>query len=98
MADLKTYRGNCHCGAFVFEIDVPEIKVVKECNCSICTRKAYLHVRPGKDNFRVVKGDVDGLSSYTFGAKKIEHKFCGSCGTGVLARDLNTTGISINAS
>lgn len=74
----KTYRGNCHCGAFVFEMDAPEIKSVGECNCSICHRKAYLWVFPGKDNFRVVKGGVDQLTSYTFGSKKMEHKVCPS--------------------
>lgn len=72
--DNKTYRGNCHCGAFVYEAECPEIKEVTSCNCSICVRKGYLWVFPGKDNFRFVKGDADGLTGYEFGQKMINHK------------------------
>lgn len=82
---LQTYRANCHCGSFVYEIDLPKVDSVTECNCSYCTKKGYLLIRP-KDagSLRVVKGDIDGLSSYTFGAGKIHHKFCPHCGTGVI--------------
>ncbi|KAI9901625.1 hypothetical protein N3K66_003442 [Trichothecium roseum] len=80
----KTYRGNCHCGAFVYEAECPEIKEVTSCNCSICVRKGYLWVFPGKDNFRFVKGDADGLTGYEFGQKMINHKFCPTCGTPLL--------------
>ena len=40
MADteLKTYYGNCHCAAFKFSMKVPELKSVRTCNCSICSR------------------------------------------------------------
>lgn len=38
VAGLKTYKGNCHCGNFKFSIKIPEVKKVRSCNCSICTR------------------------------------------------------------
>ncbi|KAH7123343.1 glutathione-dependent formaldehyde-activating enzyme [Dactylonectria estremocensis] len=90
MADVeeltKTYRGNCHCGAFVYEIDLPEIKTVNECNCSICSRKGYLWLfPPTRDGFKIVKGAEDELTTYTFAAKHLHHKFCPTCGTGVVA-------------
>lgn len=71
---LRTYRGNCHCGAFVYEINVPEVKSVAECNCSICYKKGYIRLFLEKKNFRVAKGDITQLSSYTFGGKRAEHQ------------------------
>lgn len=71
---LKNYRGNCHCGAFVFELQTPEITTVGYCNCAICVRKGYLEVFPGPDNFQFVKGNEDDLTAYSFGEKKIIHK------------------------
>lgn len=73
-APLKTYRGNCHCGAFVFEAQMPEIKDVMQCNCSICQRKGYLLVNPVEGSFKVVKGDLDQLTTYRFASEKIQHK------------------------
>ncbi|KAK3347015.1 Mss4-like protein [Lasiosphaeria hispida] len=81
---LKTYRGNCHCGAFVYEVELPEIKAVSACNCSICTKKGYLWVKPSE--IKVVKGDEDALTGYTFGSKTFYHKFCPTCATPLLAR------------
>ncbi|KAI5459314.1 glutathione-dependent formaldehyde-activating enzyme [Mariannaea sp. PMI_226] len=82
----KTYRGNCHCGAFIYEIDLPEIKAVNDCNCSICSKKGYLWLFPGGlDSIKIVKGSVDELTNYTFGKGNLHHKFCPHCGIGVLA-------------
>ncbi|KAM0275888.1 hypothetical protein ACHAQH_007320 [Verticillium albo-atrum] len=85
MSDLTTYRGNCHCGAFVFEVDLPVLTSVTECNCSICRRKGYIGNFPiSRDVFRVVKGAEDDLVIYEFGAKRFQHKFCSNCGTAVI--------------
>lgn len=78
---LKTYRGNCHCGAFVYEIEAPEIKTVSECNCSICYKKGYLWVIPAAGTYKAVKGDEDALTVYSFGGGNITHKFCPTCAT-----------------
>ena len=36
--DLKVYKGNCHCGKYKFHLKIPELKKIRTCNCSICTR------------------------------------------------------------
>lgn len=77
--NVKTYRGNCHCGAYVFEFDAPEIKTYTECNCSICFKKGYAWLFPGHDNIKVVKGDDNTLKTYQFNEGKFEHRVSGSC-------------------
>jgi hypothetical protein len=71
--ELRTYRGNCHCGAFVYEAELPEIKSAMECNCSICHKKGYLWVN-AKAKYEVVKGTDDTLARYTSGPKKLVHR------------------------
>ncbi|KFH45967.1 Centromere protein V-like protein [Hapsidospora chrysogenum ATCC 11550] len=83
---LKTYRGNCHCGAFVYEADLPEITSAIECNCSICVKKGYLFLFLGRDKFRVVKGSEDQLTVYAFGTRVLEHLFCPKCGITPIVR------------
>jgi hypothetical protein len=71
----RTYRGSCHCGAFVYDIDLPELRVVVECDCSFCRRTGNLYVPTGEDaNFRVVNGSEGNLTSYTFGPGSKIHK------------------------
>jgi hypothetical protein len=72
-AETITYRGNCHCGDFAFEINVPEIKEGYDCECSICVRKGYLWLMPGKNNVKIVKGSLEQLTTYSFGEKKLKH-------------------------
>ncbi|OAA73593.1 glutathione-dependent formaldehyde-activating enzyme [Cordyceps fumosorosea ARSEF 2679] len=86
-APLRTYRGNCHCGAFVYEAELPEITAATECPCSICRKKGYLLVGANTEtaHFKVVKGSLKSLPEYTFGTKALCHKFCSNCGTAVLA-------------
>ncbi|KAF2174366.1 hypothetical protein K469DRAFT_500987, partial [Zopfia rhizophila CBS 207.26] len=72
----QTYRGNCHCGAFVYEIQVPEIKSVYECDCSICYKNGYLWVFPYLHDYKIVKGDDNTLKEYAFANKTIIHKVC----------------------
>ena len=71
---MKTYNGNCHCGAIKFRIQVPEIETVKVCNCSICYKKGYCFVSPPKrDDFEMLQG-ADMLESYSFGERAILHQ------------------------
>lgn len=69
---VKTYRGNCHCGAFVFEVDAPEIVTGSDCNCSICTKRAYLWLVPEKPI--VVVKDEGKLVGYRFASKNMDHQ------------------------
>jgi hypothetical protein len=71
--ELKTYHGNCHCGAFKFNLKLPEITSVMGCNCSICFRKDYKWVFPGAGGFSIEKGEGT-LKDYEFGPKSMAHQ------------------------
>ena len=70
--------GGCHCGAIRFRVRVPEL-VALDCNCSICTKKGFLHVIVKRDDLELVRGD-DSLATYTFGTHTAKHHFCKTCG------------------
>jgi hypothetical protein len=72
-AELKTYKGNCHCGAFKFTVEIPELTSVGECNCSICFRKGYKWIFPGAGCFTIEKGE-GSLKDYEFGKHSMSHK------------------------
>jgi hypothetical protein len=74
-SELKTYKGNCHCGAFKFSIKIPELTSVTECNCSICFKKRYMWVAPGAGCFTIEKGE-GSLKDYEFGKRSMSHKVC----------------------
>ena len=79
MADLVTHSGGCHCGAVRFEADAPAELEVDECNCSICSKTAYLHLIVPKARFRLLQG-ADQLTSYSFDTHEAKHLFCKICG------------------
>ena len=62
---LKTYRGNCHCGAFVWEAELPEITVGRTCNCSVCYKKGSMYAFPPRTDIRWIKGSFDELAGYS---------------------------------
>ena len=75
---MSTFTGRCHCGAVRFEVDT-ELARVSACNCSICTRKGYLHAIVPREQFRLVAG-ADALATYRFGTMTAQHRFCRHCG------------------
>jgi len=78
----KEYIGHCHCEAYKFKLTMPELSGMS-CDCSICSKKAYVWAFAGPDAFELIN---DGeLVSYTFGKGSLTHKFCPTCGTAVLA-------------
>jgi hypothetical protein len=52
---------------------------VTECNCSICTRKGFLHCIVPPERFRLVAGE-DAITTYQFGTRTARHHFCRTCG------------------
>ncbi len=48
--DVQTYQGGCHCGRVRFEITT-DLSRATECNCSICSKKGYLHHMIGRSGF-----------------------------------------------
>ena len=75
---MPTWTGSCHCGRVRFEVTA-ELARVTECNCSICTRKAYLHLIVPREQFRLLSG-ADDLTTYRFGTLTARHEFCRHCG------------------
>jgi hypothetical protein len=74
---LKT--GGCHCGAVKFEVNISENPVVAECNCSICSKSGYLHLKVHAESFRLVSGK-EFITTYTFNTGVAQHYFCKICG------------------
>jgi len=79
MSAMITHRGGCHCGRVRFEVDAPAELVIDECNCSMCTRTAFLHLIVTADRFRITRG-TDALTNYTFNTGTAKHTFCATCG------------------
>ena len=74
-----THAGGCHCGRVRFEVDAPANIVADECNCSICSKTAYLHLIVPRSAFRLLSGD-DAIETYTFNTGAARHTFCRHCG------------------
>jgi hypothetical protein len=75
---MTTFRGGCHCGAVRFEVD-GELTSVEVCNCSICTRTAYLHWYVAPERFRLLT-PAGAYDTYVFGTGVAKHHFCRRCG------------------
>jgi hypothetical protein len=50
-----------------------------DCNCSVCTKKGFLHLIVTKDAFELVSGG-EHLTTYTFNTGVAKHTFCRVCG------------------
>lgn len=74
----NTYEGGCHCGAIRFRVVVERYEVY-ECNCSICSKKGFLHLIVPPEQFTLVSGG-DVLTTYTFNTGVAKHTFCRICG------------------
>jgi len=80
---LKIYTGSCHCGAVTLALKtkpLPQCEI-KQDNCSICVRNAYICVYPSLSQV-TIDGQED-TTGYRFGKKFIEHRFCRTCGVPV---------------
>ena len=77
-AGAKTYSGGCHCGAVRFEATAA-LEFADECNCSICTKKAYLHWVVPRDAFKMLT-PAENLTTYSFNTGVAKHHFCRTCG------------------
>jgi hypothetical protein len=73
------HKGGCHCGAVRFEFEGPAHLDVTECNCSICSKTAYLHYFVKQHTFKILQG-ADQLTEYTFDTGEAKHLFCKHCG------------------
>ncbi len=72
------YRGGCHCGRVRYEVSGP-MERVSQCNCSICTKKGYLHWIVSRERFRLLT-PLSELATYVFNTGLAKHHFCPVCG------------------
>lgn len=76
---MTRHTGGCHCGRVRFEIEAPASIKATQCNCSICSKTAYLHLFVARQNFNLLRGE-DALTTYTFNTGVAQHYFCRHCG------------------
>jgi hypothetical protein len=75
---VPTYDGSCHCGRVRFRVTAALDKVVR-CNCSMCTKKGFLHLIVPPAQFALLSG-ADDLTAYRFNTGIAKHEFCRHCG------------------
>ncbi len=78
VARYTRYSGACHCGRVRFEVRA-DLASATLCNCSICTKKGFIHLIVEPSQFELLAGG-DALVSYRFNTGVAEHKFCAQCG------------------
>src|SRR3954469_8173567 len=70
--------GGCHCGAVRFEV-LLDASTGSMCNCTICNKLGTVGAIVKPAAFRLVSGEAD-LSTYEWGHKVGQRKFCKHCG------------------
>ena len=78
MTETPTYRGSCHCGKVVFEINAAVERGLR-CNCSLCRRKGAVMALVPEAAFRLISGE-DALRLYQYNTMVARHHFCSTCG------------------
>jgi len=78
---MNKYEGSCHCGAVKFTFDLPEVKEVLQCNCSICSRKGIrMSTSTVPPDLIEISAQPNVLSTYQFASERAQHHFCSICG------------------
>lgn len=72
------YNGGCHCGQVRFEVET-DLDDISDCNCSICSKKGFLHLIVEPEKFRLLSGEGN-LATYKFNTGTAQHSFCRTCG------------------
>src|SRR6478609_11579688 len=75
---MRTLDGGCHCGRVRFRVTA-ELDRVTYCNCSMCSKKGFLHLIVAPSQFELLSGKGD-LATYTFNTGVARHTFCRHCG------------------
>jgi hypothetical protein len=75
---MQTYDGGCHCGRVRFRVTA-DLDRVSQCNCSMCTKKGFLHLIVPPERFELLAGR-DDLATYEFNTRVARHHFCRHCG------------------
>ncbi len=75
---MPTYQGGCHCGRVRFAVTT-DLRNVIDCDCSICTKKGFLHVIVELEHFQLFS-PPEAVTLYQFNTKTAKHYFCPVCG------------------
>jgi len=75
---LTTQEGGCHCGRVRFRVR-SDFAIMSDCNCSMCTKKGFVHLIVPLDQFELLSG-ADNLTTYSFNTHVAKHTFCKTCG------------------
>lgn len=75
---LDSWEGGCHCGRVRFRVS-GDLSRVTECNCSVCSKKGFLHLIVPPDQFELLCGG-EALERYQFNTGTATHMFCRHCG------------------
>lgn len=78
------YRGSCHCGLVRFTVTAPRALTALDCNCSVCSKRGYLHLTVPRTAVRLEEGAEEAMVTYRFGSRVAQHTFCGVCGVQAL--------------
>jgi hypothetical protein len=74
----QVYEGGCHCGRVRFRV-AASLDRVTYCNCSMCSKKGFLHLIVAPDRFELLSCK-DALTTYRFNTGVAQHTFCSTCG------------------
>jgi len=75
---MQTMQGGCHCGRVRFKVTA-DLDRVTYCNCSMCSKKGFLHLIVSPQQFEMLSGE-DDLITYEFNTRTAKHTFCKTCG------------------
>jgi hypothetical protein len=75
---MSTFEGGCHCGRVRMRV-TGELADTVDCNCSMCTKKGFLHLVVPREQFQLLAGQ-DDLTTYRFNTGVAQHTFCRHCG------------------
>jgi hypothetical protein len=75
---MSIHTGACHCERVRFRVRA-ELSEITVCNCSICTKKGFVHLIVPTSQFELLAGD-DDLTCYRFNTGLAKHTFCRHCG------------------
>lgn len=97
MTQMIRHAGGCHCGRVRFAVHAPAQLEVQECNCSMCSKTAYLHLIVAKSRFELLGGQ-ESLTTYLFNTGTARHLFCSTCGIkSFYVPRSHPDGVSVNA-
>ena len=75
---MISLEGGCHCGSIRFTVTFAARECL-DCDCSVCTKKGFLHLIVPARDFRLLSGE-EALVTYTFNTGVARHRFCRICG------------------